>query len=261
MLREDTTILSSFFCSFTAATRPLLLLDYDGTLAPFRVNRFEAIPWPGVRELLNLIQKQDRTRMVVITGRPAAEIAPLLALERPVEVWGLHGFERLHADGRRELESISDVARQKLEELHISLNRNAFGGLFEAKPNAAVMHWRGLPPAQAALVEKCVRSLFEPITQLPEFRLLPFEYGIELRVGRDKGDAVSTLLDECTGCGPAAFLGDDLTDEAAFSAIKQRGLSVLIRTELRQTLADLWLKPPEELQTFLQCWLGAAGAA
>jgi trehalose 6-phosphate phosphatase len=260
LLREDTTILSTFFRSFTSATRPLLLLDYDGTLAPFRVNRFEAVPWPGVRELLNQIQRQSRTRIVIITGRPASEVVQLLALDRPVEVWGLHGFEHLHTDGRRELEPISPIAREKLDELHATLHRDSFGGLFEPKPNAAVVHWRGIPSRQAALVEQRARALFEPITQLQEFRLLPFEYGIELRVGRDKGDAATLLLDECKDCGPSAFLGDDLTDEAAFSAVRDRGLSVLIRPELRQTVANLWLKPPGELRKFLECWLAASGA-
>ena len=35
-----------------------MLLDYDGTLAPFRVDRFQALPWAGVRDLLNQIQNQ-----------------------------------------------------------------------------------------------------------------------------------------------------------------------------------------------------------
>ena len=81
-----------------------MLLDYDGTLAPFRVDRFRARPWAGVRELLAGIQNQGRTRMVVVSGRPAEEILPLLALEPAPEVWGLHGSERLRPDGRRELE-------------------------------------------------------------------------------------------------------------------------------------------------------------
>src|SRR5579871_52455 len=103
--------LDQFFSTFTAAAHPLLLLDYDGTLAPFRVNRFEAVPWPGVREILNQIRARSETRVVVVTGRPATEIAPLLALDQPVEVWGLHGFERLHPDGRREREMISEDSR------------------------------------------------------------------------------------------------------------------------------------------------------
>jgi trehalose 6-phosphate phosphatase len=259
-LHSDTSsILTNFFGTFTPSRRPLLLLDYDGTLAPFRVDRFQAVPWPGVRDLLSQIQSQNRTRMVIVTGRPAKEIAPLLCLKQPIEVWGLHGFERLHLDGRREVESISPLAQKKLDEVHAALERDAFGGLFEHKPNAAVLHWRGLPANQAAFAEQHSRALFEPLAGFEGFRLLPFEAGLELRVGRHKGDAVEALLAECNTCAPAAFLGDDLTDEAAFRAVQCRGLSVLVRTEHRETCADLWLKPPEELLQFLQRWLNASG--
>jgi trehalose-6-phosphatase len=46
----------TFFAGFAGKVTPLLLLDYDGTLAPFRVDRFLARPWAGVRELLTRIQ-------------------------------------------------------------------------------------------------------------------------------------------------------------------------------------------------------------
>jgi len=78
----------AFFAAFGAAARPLLLVDYDGTLAPFRVNRFEARPFSGVRELLSHIQKQKKTRMVVITGRPAGEIASMLGSIRRLRCGG-----------------------------------------------------------------------------------------------------------------------------------------------------------------------------
>lgn len=255
MSPASTEILSNFFRSFSRAHQPLLLLDYDGTLAPFKVDRFQAVPWPGVRELLNLIHK--RTRIVVVSGRPAAEIKPLLALDDSVEIWGLHGFERVHADGRRELEHLPKAIAEQLSKVQAQLQRDSFGGLFEAKPNAAVMHWRGLPHEQAALVALRTRALFEPISGIDGFKLLPFEAGLELRVGRDKSAAVEALLPEHPG-SPAAYLGDDLTDEAAFHAIKGRGLSVLVRPEHRSTAADVWLKPPEELIDFLERWLEAA---
>lgn len=251
-------ILDRFFRKFTAGSRPLLLLDYDGTLAPFHLDRFQAVPWSGAREILNEIQSRTKTRIVVITGRPATEIQPLLALDQPVEIWGLHGFEHLHADGRRELESIAPGARKKLDELHSQLHRDSFGALFEAKPNAAVIHWRGLPDDQVSAIEQRSRSLFEPLAHIDGFRLLPFESGLELRIGRDKGGAVSIVLNECDECGPAAYLGDDLTDESAFCAIKNRGLSILVRPEPRETAADLWLNPPGQFLSFLTSWLDAA---
>jgi len=52
----------------------------------------------------------------------------------------------------------------------------------------------------------------------------------------------------------AAYLGDDLTDEDAFKQLGQRGLKVLVRKVLRDTLADIWLEPPDELIWFLKKW-------
>jgi trehalose-phosphatase len=252
--------LEEFFGALAGAPTPLLLLDYDGTLAGFRVDRFTARPWAGVPDLLARIQRQGCTRIAVVTGRPAAEIAPLLGLDPPLEVWGLHGAERLYPDGRRELEEAAPGARQALHKLRESLQRDALGGLYEDKPNAAVMHWRGHSARAAGLIEKRTRQLFEPLAQLDGLALLEFEAGLELRVGLDKGGAVREIISEAEAGAPVTYLGDDLTDEAAFRAVNEADgphLSVLMRRERRETAADVWLRPPAELRGFLGRWLKA----
>jgi trehalose 6-phosphate phosphatase len=150
LIPETAEMVEAFFEQLSGERQPILLLDYDGTLAPFRVNRFEAQPFAGVRELLARIQKQGATRMAVITGRPAGEIGPLLGLESALEIWGLHGAERAYPDGRRELEPAPVAALEKLQELRERLRRDSLGGLFEDKPNACVMHWRGGACAEGA---------------------------------------------------------------------------------------------------------------
>ena len=234
-----------------------MLLDYDGTLAPFRVDRFKARPWVGVREHLTAIQKQERTRMVVITGRPAGEIAPMLGLPAPIEVWGLHGAERLHLDGSREVERPLAATQEKLDELRERLRRDSLGGLFEDKANGVVMHWRGATRKQADQIEQRTLELFEPLARMEGLALLEFDAGLELRAGRNKGGAVEAILAEAGGVGPVAFLGDDLSDEAAFRAMRRvgkRGLSVLVRREFRETAAEIWLRTPGELLVFLERW-------
>jgi trehalose-phosphatase len=256
--------LEEFFRGFVGEAKPLLLLDYDGTLAPFRVDRFKARPWAGVRELLGRIQRQGVTRMAVVTGRPAAEVVPLLGLETKIEVWGLHGAERLYPDGRRELEQAPDTAWKKLEALREQLRRDSLGGLFEDKANAVVMHWRGASTHKAKLIEKRARELFEPLAEMDGLSLLEFEAGVELRVGRDKGGAVEAILADAQADGPVAFLGDDITDESAFRAVNNlgsRGLSVLVRRVRRGSAAEVWLRPPGELKRFLEQWVEHASGA
>jgi trehalose 6-phosphate phosphatase len=256
--------LDQFFKGFAGGANPILLLDFDGTLAPFRVDRFTARPWAGVRELLARIQRAgqsgSKTRMAVVTGRPGAEIAPMLGLEPRLEVWGLHGAERLYPGGRRELERGPVPTMEKLDELREQLKHDSLGGLFEDKANGVVMHWRGVPPQKAKLIEKRTRALFEPLAQMDGLRLLEFEAGLELRVGRNKGGAVEAILAETKTHGPVAYLGDDLTDEAAFRAVNAvgpRGLSALVRRERRETTAQIWMRPPAELREFLERWARA----
>ncbi|MGA2650009.1 MAG: trehalose-phosphatase [Terracidiphilus sp.] len=260
--------LNEFFRGFAQGAGSVLLLDFDGTLAPFRVDRFTARPWAGVPELLAGIQRGGahglRTRMAVVTGRPAGEIGPLLGLEPALEVWGLHGAERLYPDGRRELEQGPPATMEKLAELREKLKRDSLGGLFEDKANGAVMHWRGASPQKAKHIEARTRALFEPLARMDGLRLLEFEAGLELRVGRDKGGAVEAILAEAATSGPVAYLGDDLTDEAAFRAVNalgSRGLSALVRREWRETDAQIWLRPPGELRAFLKRWLDTGSAS
>ena len=260
MIAEAAKRLNDFFDSFVAGVTPLLLLDYDGTLAPFRVDRFQARPWAGVQELLTRIERQGRTRIVVITGRPAQEVIPLLGIDPPLEVWGLHGAERLFPDGHRELEESPAASREKLEMLRTILKRNGFGGLFEDKANGVVMHWRGVSPHKEKLIQQKVRALFEPLAGTDGLTLLEFEAGLELRVGRDKGGAVEAILREADPDAQVAYLGDDWTDEAAFRAVNKigaRGLSVLMRSQWHDTAAGVWLRPPVELKAFLRNWLQA----
>lgn len=240
------------------APERLLLLDYDGTLANFRINRFTARPWAGIRDLLNAIQKQKKSRIAVVTGRPPEEIPAMLQLNEPVEVWGLHGAKRLRPNGRSEMEKQAPAVRQALEGLRKKLRADALGGLFEDKPNAAVMHWRGHVPARARAVEERTRTLFEPLAKIEGLCLLEFEAGLELRAGRDKGGAVEQMVLESAHGAAVTYLGDDWTDEAGFAAVNAAQgphLSVLVKRTKRTTAADLWLKPPEELREFLRMWV------
>lgn len=262
MTEEANRILQDFFHTFTPGVRPLLLLDYDGTLAPFRVDRHKARPYTGVREAIARILEQGQTRLVVMTGRPAREIGPLLrgnppVIDQPVEVWGLHGAERLFEDGRRELEEAPPPTQRRLNELREYLRHNNLGGEFEDKPNAAVMHWRGASPRTARFIEMRTRELFEPLSRMEGLMLCEFEGGLELRVGRDKGAAIRTLVGEVPPGTPVAYVGDDKTDEAAFVALNQievPHLGILMRAEPRDTAANLWLRPPSGLRGFLKRW-------
>jgi hypothetical protein len=84
---------------------------------------------------------------------PTHEIAPLLAIDPPLEVWGLHGAEHVFPNGRRELDLPPSATQVKLDDLRAILERNCLGGRFENKANGVVMHWRDASRRQAKLIE------------------------------------------------------------------------------------------------------------
>jgi trehalose 6-phosphate phosphatase len=239
-----------------------LLLDYDGTLAPFCLNRQQALPFPGVTELLQEIIANGRTRVVIITGRNAREVIPLLAVHPSPEIWGCHGLERLKPDGSCETPRVEEAVVHALADADRWLRYQGLHNRAEFKTGAVAIHWRGLDEAAAAETRSQVLRGWFPIAQSTPMELLEFDGGIEMRMpGRDKGDAVRTILDEIGPEVPVAYLGDDVTDEQAFLALDTLGLSVLVRPEWRTTAAALWIRPPEGLRDFLTRWLQACRGA
>ena len=236
----------------------VLLLDYDGTLAPFRLDRRLAFPYPGMTAVLQQIMLTGRTRLAIVTGRNAYEVIALLTLHPHPEIWGSHGLERLRPDGTYVGPREEAPVLQALADADRWLKHQGLHDRAEPKTGAIAVHWRGMDEAKAAETRSRVLSGWAPIAQSVRMQLLEFDGGIEMRMpDRDKGDAVRVILEE-TGLGvPIAYLGDDLTDEHAFVALGASGLTVLVRPEWRTTAAAHWIKPPEELMDFLARWLRA----
>jgi trehalose 6-phosphate phosphatase len=235
-----------------------LLLDYDGTLAPFRVERDKAVPYFGVRKILEKIIATGGCRVVVISGRSVEDLLPLLGLQVTLDIWGSHGRERLYADGAYKILPVGAKTDKALKEVLDWAGASGLEPYCELKPGCIAFHVRGLPPEKAEEILTQVRSVSSSLEQGHSLGLHRFDGGLEFRAtGCHKGQAVETIFQESGSDMVAAYLGDDRTDEDAFRAIKGRGIGVLVRSELRTTEADFWIKPPEELLQFLSEWARA----
>jgi len=239
----------------------LLMLDYDGTLAPFREDRMQALPWPGVPERLDRLSSMSSVHLAVVTGRPAREIASLLPLRQSVEIWGSHGREHLTSDGVYTSANLAPAQQAALDQLEKALQEAGLGAQTERKPASLAAHWRSLPPAAAEKVEQVARDAYRAAGQRVALQLLVFDGGIEVRSDSiNKGHAALHMLNRFS-TATAAYLGDDMTDEDAFAVLRGRGLTLLVRSEPRPSQAAYWLRPPEDLLAFLDAWIRAAERA
>jgi trehalose 6-phosphate phosphatase len=248
--------LAIFFDHLECAPSSALLLDYDGTLAPFQMERDRAYPYPEVAPLLKEIVDGGRTRLVIISGRPVTEVKELLSPLSGIEMWGAHGLERISVDGNYQQAGIPWNALELLSQAREWVMKANLSPIAEIKPGGIAIHWRGMSRDEMESLEGALMKGWEGLARRPELKLLRFESGIELRVARpDKGDAVAAIVKESDPAAEIAYLGDDLTDEDSFRALNGRGITVLVRPEYRETAAQVWLRPPGELIEFLQQWL------
>ncbi len=244
-----------FFARLKTAKQKILMLDYDGTLAPFQKDRNQAIPYKGIREILTKLIFTQHTRIVIISGRWTKDLIPLLGLAQLPEIWGSHGIERRKPNGDYSVMKMDEKSLQGLAEADIWVDKNGFSEYCEEKPGCLAIHWRGLNFQTIQDIQKKVSRKWRVIAKENNLLLNKFDGGIELRVpGINKGDAVTTIFTETKDDCKAAYLGDDLTDEDAFKTIKSNGIGILIRKKYRPSAADVWLQPPDQLMQFLHYW-------
>lgn len=248
--------LDEFFNVLDNAEQRALLLDYDGTLAPFQTERDQAFPYPGIREILDGLIELQETRIAVITGRQIDDILPLLGLQRQPEVWGSHGWEHLATDGTYGIGAISQQEQAALDHAKSEAESASLTEYIEIKPRSIALHWRGAGAAVTAERRQWALRAWSGCAEDVGLNLQEFDGGIELHIpGKTKGDSVRAILNDMDSAAVIAYLGDDLTDEDAFKALEPPHAGVLVRPEFRSTAADVWIQPPHELLHFLQRWL------
>lgn len=237
-----------------SSARNILILDYDGTLAPFHVDPSKAQPYPGVREILSRIQGSGG-EIFLVTGREPEEVRELLDLPVSPEIWGCHGAVRLLPDGSREMREVPAERLAHIDEAE-KVARDLQMGRIERKTTSVAVHWRGEGDEAEARIRRAVSDAWGRMGHAG-FSVEKFDGGVELRMeGFDKGHAINRIMEHFTQQDFAVYLGDDQTDEDGFAAIRKLGgLGILVRQKCRDTRAGLWLKPPQGLKAFLELWL------
>ncbi len=227
------------------ALRPLFLLDYDGTLAPFAPRPDEARPHPGAPALLAALDR--RYPLWIVTGRMLEDLAPLLPL--PLRALGMHGAQ----EGRLG-EAPEPPPRP---EATVRLLRAAQAGApdlpgvrTEQKGAAFALHYRGAPD-EAPIV----RALEAWAAGLPPgLEALWGKKVLEVRpAGEDKGAAALRIAARFPGCTPV-FIGDDASDEDAFRALGPPAVTVKVGPE--PTSARFRLAGIPEVMAYLRAYLG-----
>ncbi len=238
----------------------LLMLDYDGTLAPFRKERDEAFPYDGVEERLEKLISLDKNRVIIISGRAVDHLKPLLKLNSLPEIYGSHGWEHLSAEGEYSLRKAENNQLNILNMARKYILENGWQDYLEVKPVSIAIHFRGVENDKMVAIKERIFHHWEELTQQSSLNYSEFDGGMELKLpGFNKGDVVRNIVNDCHSESAIAYLGDDLTDEDAFDALPDNALGILVGKQARETLAKARIDPAKDLLIFLDRWISNYG--
>ena len=247
-----------FWDQVVSASSVALLLDYDGTLAPFHVDRLQAYPSDGVVEALRTLTESSRTIVAIVSGRPVNELLTLMP-DPGVTIIGTHGYEvRLPGEPVRTT-AISDTQSEQLDRALADAHRLVGKARSERKVATVAAHFRGLDRLDTRQVQQDLlqRWLSYADTAIVEVR--QFNGGLEMRaLGRHKGVAVAEFLETVPADTLPVYVGDDETDEDAFKVVRQyRGYGIRVGGLNSSTHATGSIASCEDVPRFLRTWLGA----
>lgn len=210
----------------------VLLLDFDGTLAPIVAHADQAAMPPETRAALDRLRAMRGVTAAVVSGRALADVRSRAALDG-IPYAGNHGME-IEGPGVHRIHPEAQAARPSLEAVAARLAPALVsipGAFLEDKGLTLSLHYRmaaeGAGAAVRALAEAAVAGREE--LALTEGKMV---LEVRPRVDWHKGRAVLFLLDHIRppAGAPVLYLGDDRTDEDAFRALREsgRGEGVLI---------------------------------
>lgn len=216
-----------------------LFLDFDGTLVEL-AEAPDAITVPHhLPGLLTRLGARLDGRIGIISGRSLADLERHLDC-RGFAVSGSHGAELRLADGSMlPVETPDALPAARLAVRALAARHPAL--IVEEKPAGIAVHYRGMPEAEATVVD-----LMIGLAEGDAFVLQRGKMVAELRPrGADKGAALRRMMREpkFVGARPI-FVGDDFTDEDAFAAAAAMdGAGILVgaarETAARWRLADV----------------------
>ncbi|MBV8180767.1 MAG: trehalose-phosphatase, partial [Mycobacterium sp.] len=245
----------SQIAAVAAARRLAVLLDFDGTLSAIVDDPDAATLVAGAADALKALAAQ--CDVAVLSGRDLADLVPRIG---QAGIWyaGSDGFELTAPDGTRRHNKTAEAAIGVLEHLATELRDRLalFDGVrVEHKRFAVAVHYRNAALEAVRQVTGAVHT----VAQRSGLRVTNGRKVVELRpnIAWDKGKVLEWLLHRVSDADSVLpiYIGDDLTDEDAFDAVRHHGIGIIVRHGEdgdRPSAARFALDGPDAVREFIE---------
>ena len=219
-----------------------VLLDVDGTILDLAPTPLEVVVPPDLTIALERLSKRVGGALAFVSGRPLAELDLFFQPLRLPSIAG-HGAELRLADGS--VTRAKTFLDPQLKADIASIGDDKPGVVIEDKGYSIAVHYRLVPHVGHEVRDEvaaiCARY---PSTRL---EILPGKSVVEIKQPSfNKGTAVRELMQHAPFQGRRPiFIGDDVTDEAAFEVLPEfNGVGFSVGREV-QGIAGMFETPSD----------------
>lgn len=227
--------------------RPAVFLDFDGCLVDLAPTPDAARVPRGLPPLLHRVHRLADGALALVSGRPVAQLRAFLPGLHCIMV-GSHGAERWDGQGAVARAAVNPATLAHVKARAAEIIGTTQGLIFEDKPVAVGLHYRGAPQHFDRLQGEAEAL----VAGSPGFHLHHGKMVMELRPdGIGKGQAVAALLrsEPFRGRSPV-MMGDDATDEPAFAIANAHG-GVSVKVGPGPTCATRRVGSPAQVRRLL----------
>lgn len=215
------------------AAHLLLLCDFDGTLAGFDPDPQAVHLTPPRRDVLARLAARPCCTVGIVSGRRLTDVRARVGDIGDIYIAGFHGLEIegagelfVHPDATSAAAAMKDVAVRAAPAV-----RRLPGVFIEDKGLSVALHYRDAEPAHRVVAQSVFMDAARGGLEAGAFRLLPGSFVVELLPNTtwNKGAALGWILERVTARSSrvlAVYLGDDVTDADALSAVRGKGIGI-----------------------------------
>ena len=215
---------STLFPTIGASTA--LFLDFDGTLVDLASTPESVVVPPDLVALLTALQRQLGGALAIVSGRKLADLDHFLApLQLPTAAEHGACYRRHHTTNAATDPTQNDVRQllvlpdfQALAPDVFALVTRHPGLQLEVKSSCLALHYRHAPELEA----EARQLMQDAAARAPGMTLMAGKRVFEIKPAHvSKGQAINDFMQHPPFAGRRClFVGDDVTDEAGFKAVR-----------------------------------------
>lgn len=231
--------------AYDKARNRLIILDYDGTLAPFKKQPMQAYPTPQLLAILQKMAIAPNNHVVISSGRDKKTLELWLG-HLPIGIAAEHGaFYKENGTWHQNIQKVE--WDDEIPEIIKQTVRKTPHSRMEVKDTALVWHYRNVDVWLAELrVTQLINSLLNPCAR-HNLQIMKGNKIVEVKGGDiSKGSEANRLIENSTYDFIMA-IGDDTTDEEMFMALPKDSITIKVGQSSNAAMYNL----PAQEQTLI----------